>query len=61
VPPELSENGEMADRRLTGIGKCLLRNPELHGKYKASSEDLLKKDYAEHTTEQNIRDSPGWI
>ena len=50
-PPNLPNNKTQAKQRLLWLNKRLVRDPELHQKYSAFMEDLLKKGYARRVPE----------
>ncbi len=48
--PQLPDNRSVAGRRLLSLGRRLNKDPELHRRYKAGIDDLLKRGYAEHVS-----------
>ncbi len=58
-PPELPDNRRMAEKRLLSLGRRLMKNPDLHSRYRAGIEDLLEKGYAEAVPEEKVQSSPG--
>lgn len=45
--PCLPNNKSLAEKRLKSLGRCLVKDPELHTRYNAEVKNLLEKGYAE--------------